>query len=294
MDTASPVTASPATARMPAAFVGHGSPTNALEDNRYTRAWAALGRAIPRPRAVLCVSAHWYIGATAVTGMARPRTIHDFYGFERALYEVQYPAPGLPELAEEIAEAVQPTWIGTDPDSWGLDHGTWSVLRHMFPDASVPVVQLSINVHRDADYHLELGAKLDRLRRRGVFVIGSGNVVHNLGAVDFSQPDAAYPWAQRFDDRAEAQVREAPAELARLASDPDYRNAVPTPDHFIPLLYLGGMASAAREIPAVLTKGYAYGSLSMTAYTLGAPTVAATGDGESGPPPDAPPSETNI
>ena len=264
---------------MPAAFIGHGNPMNALELNRYTASWRAFGAAVPRPRAILVISAHWYVNATAVTAMPRPRTIHDFYGFPRELFEIDYPAPGLPELVEEIKDAVHPTWVGADLDSWGIDHGTWSVLVHAFPDASVPVVQLSINADKDLDYHLGLGAKLAALRDRGVLVIASGNVVHNLRAVNWELVDDGYAWAERFDQAATARVLSTPGEIATLDAHPDYQHAVPTPDHFIPLLYLAGLADASPDPVDVLVDGYAYGSLSMTAYTLGLPVPACSGDG---------------
>src|SRR5215212_5904439 len=176
---------------MPAAFLGHGNPMNALDDNRYTRAWRAFGQAVPRPRAILVVSAHWYINATAVTAMRRPRTIHDFFGFPQRLFDVDYPAPSLPELAEEVSDAVHPTWVGADVDSWGIDHGTWSVLVHACPDAE-----------KDLDYHLGLGAALAPLRDRGVLVVASGNIVHNLGGMDRRLADEGFDWARRFDDGA--------------------------------------------------------------------------------------------
>jgi 4,5-DOPA dioxygenase extradiol len=281
---------------MPAAFFGHGNPMNALELNRYTAAWRAFGSAVPRPRAILVVSAHWYINATAVTAMPRPRTIHDFYGFPRALFDVQYPAPGLPELAAEVADVVHPTWVGADLDSWGIDHGTWSVLVHAFPDASIPVVQLSINADKPMDYHLQLGAKLAPLRERGVLVIASGNVVHNLRGMDWQLTDHGYDWAQRFDQDAKTCMLTDPTEFATLDAHRDYARAVPTPDHFIPALYLAGLAGAAEAPDTdVLVDGYAYGSLSMTAYTIGLPCPRPGGEGGSPqPPPDLPPDGSNI
>jgi 4,5-DOPA dioxygenase extradiol len=287
----------PAPAIMPAAFIGHGSPLNALEHNRYTDAWHSLGAAVPKPRAILVISAHWYIGATAVTAMPRPRTIHDFFGFPQRLFDVDYPAPGLPELAEEISDVVHPTWVGADADAWGIDHGTWSVLVHAYPQADIPVVQLSINAERDFDYHLDLGARLAPLRERGVLIIGSGNIVHNLRGVDPRKPNDGFDWAQRFDEDAKTRMLTDPADVPRLDAHPDFRNAVPTPDHFLPLLYLAGLAEVDHQPAEVLIDGYAYGSLSMTAYTLGgAPTAADVGDGAGAAqfPSDVPAENTNA
>jgi 4,5-DOPA dioxygenase extradiol len=259
------------TTLMPAAFFGHGSPMNALADNQYTAAWRSFGTAVPKPRAILVISAHWYINATAVTAMPKPRTIHDFFGFPSELFQVRYPAPGLPDLAEEISDIVKPTWVGADADAWGIDHGTWSVLRHAFPQADIPVVQLSINADKDFDYHLELGAKLAPLRERGVLIVASGNVVHNLGGMDWQLEESGFDWAQRFDDDAKERMLSDPADVTRLDGHRDFALAVPTPDHFIPLLYLAGLAEGSRGAreTEILIDGYTYGSLSMTAYTLG-------------------------
>lgn len=256
--------------RMPAAFIGHGSPMNTLQHNRYTEAWHAFGSAMPRPRAILAVSAHWYINATAVTAMARPKTIHDFFGFPDELFAFEYPAPGDPTLADEIVELVKPTWVGLDRDSWGLDHGTWSVLAHAFPAADVPVVQLSINASVPWEYHVELGAALAPLRDRDVLVVGSGNVVHHLGRLDWSKPDMGDDWAVSFDEEARRLMTTAPGDVLALRDHPAFSAAVPTPDHFLPLLYLAGMAAADGETCEMMLGGYAYGSLSMTSYNLGA------------------------
>ncbi|WP_339930708.1 4,5-DOPA dioxygenase extradiol [uncultured Brevundimonas sp.] len=256
------------TGRMPAVFIGHGSPMNTLDDNDFTRAWASLGRVLPRPRAVVVVSAHWFIGATAVTAMARPRTIHDFYGFPKELNEFQYPAMGAPDLAGELAEIVKPTWVGLDNDQWGLDHGTWSVLAHLYPEADIPVVQLSINALKPMEYHVDLGTRLAALRDRGVMVISSGNVVHNLRRVQWDKPDAAFVWNERFDEAVRAQLADDPSAILRTMDHTDYAEAVPTPDHFIPLLYTAGLAiGEGRAEP--LVRGYAMGSLSMTCYGVG-------------------------
>ena len=255
---------------MPAAFVGHGNPMNALERNRFTQAWRAFGASVPRPRAILAISAHWYVNATAVTAMPRPRTLHDFFGFPQELFEVEYPAPGLPELAEEIADTVHPTWVGADVDVWGLDHGTWSVLLHAFPDADVPVVQLALNADRAASYHFELGAALAPLRRSGVLILGSGNVVHNLRSLDWDRPELGYDWAMRFGEDATARMLGDPEAIGRLDAHLDYREAAPTPEHFLPLLYIAGLAAAEKETADLLVDGYVYGGLSMAAYTVGA------------------------
>ncbi len=250
---------------MPAAFFGHGSPMNTLEHNRYTAAWRAFAAAAGRPRAVLAVSAHWYTNATAVTAMAHPRTIHDFYGFPDELFAFDYPAPGAPDVAELVADTVKPRWVGLDRDSWGLDHGTWSVLAHLFPDADIPIVQLSINALQPLEYHLDIGSRVTALRQQGVVIIGSGNVVHNLRRIAWDRPDDAFDWNQRFDDAATAQLQDAPEDVLKLAEHPDYAQAVPTPDHLIPLLYLAGIAAASASRPDVLVSGYSYGSLSRPA-----------------------------
>lgn len=281
---------------MPAGFIGHGSPMNTLEHNRFTAAWRAFGGCVPTPRALLVVSAHWYTNATAVTAMASPRVIHDFYGFPQELFDFDYPAPGHPEVAELVAETVKPRWVGLDLDSWGLDHGTWSVLAHMFPDVDVPVVQLSINALQPLDYHLDLGARLAPLRSQGVLIVGSGNIVHNLRRIDWSSPDGATDWNRRFDDAAATQLRENPGDILKLTEHADFDLAVPTPDHFIPMLYLAALSAAADDRPEPFVEGPAFGSISMTSYALGADCPPSTGSepASSTRSAIAPPEETNL
>jgi 4,5-DOPA dioxygenase extradiol len=281
--------------RMPALFVGHGSPMNTLERNGFTQAWRAFGRHLPRPKAILAISAHWYFGATAVTAMAKPRTIHDFYGFPQALFDFDYPAAGDPDLAGEIVETVKPEWIGLDRDQWGLDHGTWSVLAHLYPEADIPVVQLSINALRPLGYHLDLARRLAPLRERGVMILASGNVVHNLGRLQWNEPDLAYDWAERFDDAVVDQLVRDPGNVLKVREHPDYTLAVPTPDHFVPLLYLAGVAAAEGVGPEPLVRGYAMGSVSMTCYGIGADVELRRDPGCAARlPAGVPPGQTNM
>ena len=288
----------PTAALVPAGFLGHGNPMNTLADNDFTRSWAAFGGSVraARPRAVLVVSAHWFINASAVTAMDQPRTIHDFFGFPDELFAVEYPAPGSPDIAEEVAEAVKPMWVGLDHDSWGLDHGTWSVLVHALPDADIPVIQLSVDAGKPLDHHLQLGAALAPLRRQGIAVVGSGNIVHNLRMVDFRQAGQGFDWAHRYDEAARELLTTDPASIAKLLEHPDHRRAVPTPDHFLPMIYLAGLAAAEGESLDVLIEGYDAGSLSMTSYALGCgvPAADAIGSTEASLPTDVPPESTNL
>jgi 4,5-DOPA dioxygenase extradiol len=249
---------------MPAIFFGHGNPMNAIEDNHYTRAWRAIGDAMPRPKAVVSISAHWYLPATLVTAMDHPRTIHDFGGFPRPLYEVRYPAPGDPELAAQIQELLAPAVVGADAQ-WGLDHGTWSVLCHVFPDAQVPVVQLSIDERQPADFHYEIGQRLAPLRDEGVLIVGSGNLVHNLHAYAWGRhPVEPFDWAVRFEKQARALLLDRDHEelVAYETLGRDATLSAPTPDHFLPLLYVMG-ASVEDDAVTFPVEGIDGGSVSM-------------------------------
>ena len=281
--------------KSPALFIGHGSPMNALENNAYTLLWQNLGRILPRPRGILVVSAHWFIGATAVTAMQRPRTIHDFYGFPEELFAFEYPAPGMPELAEEVAEIAKPMWVGLDRDQWGLDHGTWSVLAHVYPAADVPVVQLSLNALKPIEYHIELGRQLAALRDRGILILGSGNVVHNLRRLDWRNRESGEDWADRFDDAAASLLADRPGDIAELQEHPDYALAVPTPDHFLPLLYIAGAAVASGKGASPLVRGCTLGSVSMSCYCAGTDVIGCTtGGAAAGVPENVPPDQTNL
>lgn len=258
------------TERMPAIFFGHGNPLNALLDNDYTAGWAAIGKALPKPRAVLCVSAHWYLPETLVTAMPAPRTIHDFGGFPRELYEVQYPAHGSPELAGRVQELLAPVSVGLD-QRWGLDHGTWSVLCHVFPEADVPIVQLSIDETQTAEFHYELAKQLTPLRDEGVLIVGSGNVVHNLHAYAWGRHVVEpLDWAARFDARArELMLAGEHAPLVNYETlGRDATLSAPTPDHYLPLLYVLAQQRANDKV-SFPVEGFDGGSISMLSVQIG-------------------------
>jgi 4,5-DOPA dioxygenase extradiol len=245
---------------------------------------------------VLAVSAHWFIQATAVTAMATPKVIHDFYGFPPELFAFDYPAPGSPELAEEIVGLVGAGQVGLDRNSWGLDHGTWSVLAHVFPDADIPVVQLSIHAGAPLAYHLDLGARLAPLRDRGVFIVGSGNVVHNLRRIAWSYGDRGFDWAERFDARVREVMTTNPGALGDVQRHPDHDLAVPTAEHFLPLAYIAGLCQAGGETAQPFAEGRTLGSLSMTSYLVGMALPSANGSGAAKQvlPRDVPPEQTNT
>ena len=259
---------------MPVAFFGHGSPMNALEKNRYTLAWEEFGRAAPRPRAILCVSAHWCTRGAAVTAMQEPRTIHDFGGFPQALYAVQYPARGDPGLAARVRQLLAPTEIVEDASDWGLDHGTWSVLRHIYPKADIPVVQLSLDVAQPLAYHYQLATRLAPLRNAGVLIVGSGNVVHNLRTALWGDDANAFEWAARFNADVRRRVLSHDhAGLVDMESlGPDALLCIPTPEHYLPFLYAIALQRSDDriEFPA---DGIELGSISMMSVIVGSNLV---------------------
>jgi 4,5-DOPA dioxygenase extradiol len=255
---------------MPAVFIGHGNPMNIVRRNRWTEGWAAIGASLPRPRAICAVSAHWYIPGTIVTVMEHPQTIHDFGGFPEELYEKKYPAPGDPALAAKIRDILAPLEVGRD-EEWGLDHGTWSVLYHIYPMADIPVVQLSIDLTKPPAFHYEVGKSLAPLRNEGILILGSGNIVHNLRAYKWEQPDGgAYDWAVKFEDKIKGLL--ASGKDDRIIDYPALGReaglSVPTPDHYLPLLYVLG-ARNEKDAITFPVQGFDGGSLSMLAIQIG-------------------------
>lgn len=257
--------------RLPVVFFGHGSPMVALEKSDTTRCWKSIADTIGKPKAILCISAHWLTRGTAVTAMAAPRTIHDFGAFPQALFDMQYPAPGDPELAMRVRELLDPLPVALD-NGWGLDHGTWSVLVHAYPEADVPVVQLGMDVRLSPAQHWQIGQALRPLRDEGVLIMGTGNIVHNLPAMDWDNPDAPpYPWADRFNrTMLDAIVEDRPQTVVDFAAlGDDARLSVPTPDHFWPLLYVLGARHPGEQ--ARLEPDFIHHkSLGMTSILIGA------------------------
>jgi len=254
---------------MPAVFVGHGNPMNSVRHNQWTEGWRVLGATIPRPEAILAVSAHWYVPATMVTAMPLPRTIHDFGGFPRELYELRYPAPGDPGFAGRVRDMLAPTPVELD-EEWGLDHGTWSVLYHVFPEADIPVVQLSIDRTQPPSFHYEIGKLLAPLRTEGVLILGSGNLVHNLRAYEWDRPDVgAFDWASRFEEKVRGLLHAG--DDAQLIDYPamgsDAKLSIPTPDHYLPFLYVLG-SRRERESVSFPIEGFDGGSMSMIAVQI--------------------------
>ena len=254
---------------MPALFVGHGTPMNAIETNRYTEAWQALAAEIPRPKAILAISAHWYIRGTAVTANEKQKTIHDFHGFPPELFAIEYGAAGDPALADRIKTLLAPTPVALD-SSWGLDHGTWSVLIHMYPHADIPVLQLSIDGAQPPQFHYDLGKRLQSLRDEGILVIGLGNIVHNLGVMNRSPTAPPHDWATQFNEQVRKAIEERDHESLihyERAGEPA-RLSIPTPEHYLPLLYVVG-AQADNETATIVCDGIDLSSISMLSARIG-------------------------
>lgn len=262
---------------MPVLFMGHGSPMNAIESNIFSQKWAALGKEIGQPKAVLCISAHWLSSGTHVTAMENPKTIHDFGGFPKALFDVQYPAPGDPVLASELVKMVKKTQVGLNHD-WGLDHGTWSIVRQMYPDAKVPVLQMSIDYSQPMQYHYDLAKELSGLRKKGVLIIGSGNMIHNLGMVAWDKlndDNYGYDWAIEFNELLKKNITDK--NHAALINYPALGKAaflaIPSPDHYIPMLYALALQDSQDQISLFNDKLVA-GSLNMTSFSISRNTIS--------------------
>ena len=258
--------------KMPVLFIGHGSPMNGIEDNEFSRRWAQMGKEIPTPAAVLVVSAHWLTRGTHITAMEQPKTIHDFGGFPKALSDVQYPAPGSPELAKATQQLITSTNVGLDHD-WGLDHGAWTIIRHMYPDANIPVLQLSIDYHQPPQYHYELAKELAALRKKGVLIIGSGNMVHNLRMVAWDkmdQPEYGYDWSIEMNMLFKKHISDGnhPALIDYEKLSKSAKLAIPTPDHYYPLLYALALQEK-NDQPLFFNDKVVMGSLTMTSVKIG-------------------------
>jgi len=253
---------------MPLLFVGHGSPMNAIENNEFTAAWQSLGKSLAKPRAILCISAHWETAGTMVTAMPKPRTIHDFYGFPEQLFRVQYSAPGSISFAYETRDEVPDSHIGLD-ESWGIDHGSWSILTHLVPDASIPVLQLSLDYNLSPSAHYDLGRQLAGLRRKGILVIGSGNMVHNLRLINWHNPDGGHEWANESNEKFKKLILEGNYHKLKdyTSLGPEISLSVPTPEHFLPLLYVLAMQEKNESVSFFNDKTI-YGSLSMTSIKI--------------------------
>ncbi len=257
---------------MPVLFVGHGSPMNGIEDTQFSRRWTQMAKEIPVPKAVLVVSAHWFTKGTKITAMDFPKTIHDFGGFPKELFEVQYPAPGNPVLAKETAGMIHSAKVELNHD-WGLDHGTWTITRHMYPDANIPVLQLSIDYTKDARYHYELGKELNSLRKKGVLIMGSGNMVHNLGMVAWdklNEKEYAYDWTTKMNSKFKQLIQDGDHQslINYAALGREAMLAIPTPEHYLPLLYTLGLKDKKDEV-SFFNDTAVGGSLTMTSVKLG-------------------------
>jgi 4,5-DOPA dioxygenase extradiol len=257
---------------MPILFLGHGSPMNAIEENQFVEGFKKVGKTIPKPNAILCISAHWLTKGTKVTAMDLPPTIHDFGGFPKALFDVQYPAPGSPELAKETQQILNPIAVELD-DSWGLDHGAWSVIKHLYPNADIPVIQMSIDYNQPMKYHFELANKLQSLREKGILIIGSGNIIHNLRMVDFANMDKdnyGYDWAIEVREKINSYLLDGNYNplIQYEKQSKAFQLAIPTPDHYIPLLYILGLQQKNEQLSLFNDKLVA-GSLSMTSLKIG-------------------------